>query len=61
MLRVTSAKIKGKSGRVKYRGISDAARRLKVTRIHLYLVLEGKRVSHSLSAKPEFKKLRGSK
>ena len=33
---------------IRFPGITAAARRLKVTRIHLYLVLSGQRTSHSL-------------
>lgn len=33
---------------IRFPGITDAARRLKVTRIHLYLVLSGQRTSHRL-------------
>ena len=33
---------------IRFPGITEAARRLKVTRIHLYLVLSGQRTSHQL-------------
>lgn len=36
------------NGRVKYSGIVADARRLGCSRIHLYLVLTGRRTSHSL-------------
>lgn len=39
------------SKRVRFPGIMRDAQRLKVSRIHLYLVLTGQRVSHRLLAR----------
>ena len=45
--------------RVKYVGIVNDARRLRCSRIHLYLVLSGKRTSHSLTRR--YHALKGSR
>jgi len=39
---------KTKNGRVKYPGISEHARRLGVSRLHLWMVLQGRRESRRL-------------
>ena len=51
MLRETSHKVKQKTRKVVHRGIVSAAARLGVHRIHLYLVLSGKRRSNALLAR----------
>lgn len=52
-------KITIRKSRIKYAGITDAARRLGVTRQHLYLVLERKRQSRPLLLR--YKTLKGTK
>lgn len=58
MLRETRANAKGKARRrVRFAGIGKAAETLEVSRIHLYLVLSGKRTSHRLLAR--YQQLKG--
>jgi len=40
-----------KRGKTRFPGIGKDAKRLGVNRIHLYLVLSGERISHSLLAR----------
>lgn len=47
MVTVTTDDSSGKT-RTKYPGITDAARRLRVSRQHLFYVLEGTRISPTL-------------
>lgn len=52
MLRATSPHAKPKpQGRVKFPGIGRSAERLGVSRVHLYLVLSGRRPSRRLLAR----------
>lgn len=51
MPRKAKAKKNGKGRKVRFPGIVAAAEALGVTRVHLYLVLSGKRESASLRAR----------